>query len=746
MSGYFAVDIRDQDDSNPITDYRFLFKSLGPQGPAELADALTEGLRRVLFPDALVLVCMPGEKESVLQVIANDAGVQQALARASTKVCVAVCEVQSSGVIGAPTFVRNPREHLHLIGSERQSCIFDEGLRALFGVKNVLVEAPAGFTFVKPSQERSTFFLRAEEALFETERVNFLAFTMLRRIAEREKNCQSAIEVIFIDTMAIASLAYVLRQLYAESFGQKTPRVVSFHSYAGIEDIPRPQIGTSLCLISASSSMNMQRKWLEVTRCHPSEVITLLTLKSAKDSSLAMHAFDTAGSAVSNSKPSGLRDLRIVGERFSPEDTPLKQVLLTVLAHKNERWSLRGPEYSREKLFHSMKSVNPSTKVRPIFVDGLRLLEHPYFKDFVAKELKQKVPISVRAVIYQDDEASKLLAERCAEFIKKILHKSKPLPVINSKSIVEESGLIESDNALLIVAAVIGRGAQLLSISRDLRGIHFGARHYLVGFQIADSISDQIQLTANLKFSSKKSSINVSILESMAVGQNVGDAYRDEIQILKQWGGLESFPLISQRLASLENATGDAESPFLPSTVPGQNSLVLRQDFAYWNDGYGHDCDHAAAVLLTAASMLQHARESRKFSDDNHRLSTDTFQQVVLDPENFARYNDGVIQSAILRAAHPSELDYSSHEDASRRIAELLCGVFVQHAREQGEAALEFALALHSKKLRLADTDFASLRRLCATVLADKEGTQHQFLKDLLGIGSADAWRGAPVI
>lgn len=746
MSGYFAVDISDQEDSSQITDYRFLFKSMGAVGPADLADALTEGLRRMLFPDALVLICVFGEKESVLQVIASDPGVQQALTRASTKVCVAVCEIESSGVIGALTYVRNPRENLYLVNNERQSRIFDEGLRALFGVRNVLVEAPAGFTFVKPSQERATFFLRAEEALYETERVNFLAFALLRRIAEREEKCQSRIEVIFIDTMAIASLAYVLRELYAASFGRKTPRVVSFHSYAGIDDIPRPQVGTSLCLISASSSMNMHRKWLEVTRCHSSEVITLLTLKSANDSSLAMHAFDTADCVVSKSKPSGLRDLRIVGERFSPEDTPLKQVLLTVQAHKNERWYLRGPEYSREGLFHSMKSASPSSKVRPIFVDGLRLLDHSYFKDFVANELTQKVPVSVRAVIYQDDEASKLLANRCAESIKKILGKSKPLPVINAKKIVEDSRLIAGNSAILIVAAVIGRGTQLLSISRDLRDIHFGARHYLVGFQIADSIAVHLQLKANLKFSSKKSSINVSIMESMAVGRNVGDAYSHEIQTLKQWGGLKNFPLLSQRLESLENATGNVQSPFLPSTVPGQDRLVLRQDFAYWNSGYGQDCDHAAAVLLTAASMLQHARESREFRDDNHRLASDTFQQVVLDPENFSRYNDGVIQSAILRAAHPSELDYSSQEDASRRITELLCGVFAQHAREQGEAALEFALALHSKKLRLADADLGSLRVLCSTVLSDKEGRQHQFLRDLLEIGSAGAWSDVPVI
>lgn len=82
---------------------------------------------------------------------------------------------------------------------------------------------------------------------------------------------------------------------------------------------------------------------------------------------------------------------------------------------------------------------------------------------------------------------------------------------------------------------------------------------------------------------------------------------------------------------------------------------------------------------------------------------------TVLDPENFARYNDGVIQAALLRAAHPSELDYSSHEETSRRMTDMLSGIFQLHEREQGEAALEFALALRCGRLKLSKSAMAHL-------------------------------------
>ena len=83
-----------------------------------------------------------------------------------------------------------------------------------------------------------------------------------------------------------------------------------------------------LCLISASSSMNMQRVWQERTKCLPSEVVTLLTLKSAEESELAVHALERRDLVDVVDQLTSARDLRIVGERFSPEDVPPKLFLL----------------------------------------------------------------------------------------------------------------------------------------------------------------------------------------------------------------------------------------------------------------------------------------------------------------------------------------------------------------------------------------------------------------------------------
>ncbi|WP_305333882.1 hypothetical protein [Nitrosomonas sp.] len=173
--------------------------------------------------------------------------------------------------------------------------------------------------------------------------------------------------------------------------------------------------------------------------------------------------------------------------------------------------------------------------------------------------------------------------------------------------------------------------------------------------------------------------------------------------------------------------------------MQNEENLKLRKDFAFWKAEYDLGTDHSVAVLLTAALILQHAREFNKFKDDDDRLASDTFQQVILDPENFARYNDGVIQAALLRAAHPTELDYSSHEGVSRRMTDILSGIFRMNSRQQGEAALEFAFALRTERLRLTSSDVSRLENEIRN-LPNKNGQYIKLLSDLM-INSSEAWR-----
>jgi len=111
-----------------------------------------------------------------------------------------------------------------------------------------------------------------------------------------------------------------------------------------------------------------------------------------------------------------------------------------------------------------------------------------------------------------------------------------------------------------------------------------------------------------------------------------------------------------------------------------------------------------ADVYFTISFVLQKLRASS--TSASRAIRSNWFQQTLLSPANFGRFNDGAIQASILRAALPRELNYSGHEEHSREAGRII-GRIVKNASEaRGEAAAEFLLALATKSLILRTADF----------------------------------------
>src|SRR5690606_27009862 len=92
--------------------------------------------------------------------------------------------------------------------------------------------------------------------------------------------------------------------------------------------------------------------------------------------------------------------------------------------------------------------------------------------------------------------------------------------------------------------------------------------------------------------------------------------------------------------------------------TPNGDKLALTEGFVFFGNAFKNVSEVSdATVFATVAAVLQAARDLN--SSDN-QLRPNGYESVVLDPENFLRFNDNLLQSCILRAAHPSELDYSS--------------------------------------------------------------------------------------
>lgn len=708
MKGFFTFDWVLK-SSSPVRNFHFLFKPPGTFSVENLADAIEAGLQGINPPDVVAIICETDEADSLKQAFEQQLLVQAA-DRTSTKVCLCICSFNHGGTIRLLDAITNPVAGLDGLLRGRTPEIRNAGLKELFSAKHVSVVAPPGFTFVKPSQKRSTHFLRAEEALTEVEGVQFLAFALLEKLCNRARIVGAQLDVIFVDTMGIAAVAYALREMYCALYGVPKPRVVTFHSHEGIDKIDAPLHGTSFTLISASSSMNLERDWKQKVKCDATEVVTLLTLTDAKDAKDALYALPALDGLDDRPHHKHLKDLPIVGERFAPEELLPKSVMLRKKEHRLQHVSDFCKAFGRNgALAVQARGPIPTSKVRPIYLDGRKLMGNEDFRMFAEKVISQKTSASVSAIIYQKDDASHEIAKHCAERLQKVMHRVPPLRLISDAEIESREATLEKTAGILVVAAVVGRGTRLLSISRDLRDIHTGARTYLIGAQIAETASQVAALAPNLRHSASGAEIRIERFMDIAVGEGTGESFEEEGQLLRniqgQLGG--TFAVRLDGLAG--SSDGLRNAVFMPCNDGLETAMRLRPDFAYWDDFYKESDDTNAAVLATAGALLQNARE-QKFAKEIDRLATDAFQQVILNPENFARYNDGAIQAALLRCARPSELDYSREASASQFMLDLLANIFEQHNRLQGEAACEFAFALFTRKLRLQQQHLSELK------------------------------------
>jgi hypothetical protein len=733
MKGYFAFDWTFA-DGGPARNFHLLFKPPGKLNEANLADAIEAGLQGVNPPDVVAIICETADADPIVEAFAERL-LTQAANRASTKVCICVCSFKRDGAIRLHSQLRNPVGKLEGILQNQSTAIRNAGLKKLFDARRVFVVAPPGFTFVKPSQKRSTHFLRAEEALTEVESAQFLAFALLEKLKKRALAIGARLDVIFVDTMAIASVAYALREIYCSLYELPRPRVVSFHSHDGLTEIDAPLYGTSFTLISASSSMNLEQEWKKKTRCHPDEVVTLLTLDCAEHHEDALYALETPdGIDDSRQQRYGqLKDLSIVGERFAPEDLLPKSVLLKKAKHRVESVAHFSKAFAKTgRLAVQARGSVPTAKVRPIFLDGRGLLENDEFGKFADKVLCQKTPASVKTIVYQSDAASHEIAKLCAKRLQEVMNRAEPLHLVSDVEIEAQTKTPDCLGAMLIVAAVVGRGTKLLSISRDLRDIHYGARTYLIGAQIAETATQVDALAPNLKHSATNAAINVERFMGIAIGPGISETFEAEADVFRNVQ-LEFGASFQNRIGNLRGSEGGlAGYTFIASDDDLTERLKLRADFAYWTPFYKEVDETSAGVLATVGALLQNAREG-KFDDEAHRLSTDAFQQVILHPENFTRYNDGAVQAALLRCARVGELDYSRERNSSQFMLDFLTNVLEQHGRRQGEAAGEFALALYTGRLRLDGRHLEQFRERVRPKLAGNT-FRLRLLRVLLGL------------
>lgn len=684
--------------------YAFAYKPPGPIQRGALEQLMADLCRGPFIPDAVVVLGLleePG-KELYLALQAGSAKLAQQRLQGRIPLIFATYSLRN-GLVKSdlldPHFKKNNADYTIDISVGIKQWM-ESGLRSVFEPAKVVLQAPSGYAYQKPSGARSDFFLKPDLGLTSSANVGFVALTLFNKIYAGNTKKFDELHTVFVDTMAIAPVAYALRELLGLCGYDKAFIIESFHSYGGFDAIKRPLARTSLCLISASSSMSLHEQWRAQKRVNHDEVVTLLTCKSA--GKLADEALlsidrpgpDSAGGPVQLS-------IRIKGETFLPEQELAKKVLLSDKIHRSDGDVSMFCSLAGLGVFDIYRRPPKSqAKVRALFVDGHRLLQREHFLNWLSEQLFHATKAATRSIVYQDDPPSRRLAELVKEFCEVRLALSE-LNLFSSDALPEVQ--LKPQDGVIVCAAVVGKGSQLLEISRALRDKHQGPRLYLVGYQVTETRSELGALKANLTHS-KSLPYEFARYGGAAIGTQLLESFDHEIRTYyPPSANRTGLPGLMGRRASLLGSTHPlAQLVFNPHGAGVDKTMHLRAGFAYWPGGYAAQPCHPE-VLATVAVLLQRAREDDKLPEER-RLASGSYRHVVLDPENFTRFNDGVLQAAVLRSAFPSELDYRADYAASDFMKAVILRALARSTQEAGEAVLEFLLALALRRLQLVET------------------------------------------
>lgn len=588
------------------------------------------------------------------------------------------------------------------------------GVLSIFTKRKVLIRPGPGMHFVHPKGVHSQSFLRGANALVNGAEIGFLAMTLLKHLPDDAPR-------IWVDTSSIASLALAMIALRLQTDPSFVPpHVESFSSYEGLETTKLVHAATSLFLISATASGTMAREIMRKEGIGKDRVVTLFS-GAAPAEDITVHCDVHAHPEV---RPEGGESrlkvvpaadcpwcreqssvLRFVSDQFLADEVRHVPVLIAEsdapdgLAELAER-------RVRRRFFGLTRSER--TARHRFWVDPTIVAEEEARKDELERAAARFMPLATTHVVHLEDPASEAMARRIVETAK--AH-GRGCGLVRAGDVRK---LDASAKAVVVAAACIGSGNRLQVVSRDLRDVlEDRPRAYLIGFAKQGEAGRAATLRSDLAHC-KLHKHEVVMLEAMTLPVGELDAWAKEEELLVElgehgrWGEAAAF--IERRLEEVRAGRIGADLKlFLPSPLGA--SLKLSAGFAFFVEGAEVDGVTHADVLAVIAAVLHDMRTRPRKRGEPPRLSATTSHISVLAPGVFGRYNDGVIQAALLRAALPRELNYGNRSDLSAAMLRVVQRSLECWQASQGEACPEFLTALATRRMILSDPDRAALGR-----------------------------------
>jgi len=594
-------------------------------------------------------------------------------------------------------------------------------LYSLFCEAGGLQKAPVGTHFAKTSLNHSEEFLRVSNVVESSAAVCLLAFWLLPFLWGKE------IKSVFVDTSGIYSIALMAMREGAKRGGiSDAVRISSHHSHEGLSDVPLHEVSSSLFVISASTSGGLAQNILKIGAL-PSNVVTLFSLSSKsqvgeelcnlakKNNEIGIDCIVNYSADECQFCAKRFHLIPIKGDQFSivPPNISLVEIKAVDFPSevKSEVAALLGLRafvaYRRASSGHaatlgidveSILNGECSEKNRSVLTVKRQMWEN--YK-------RRSLAVSTRHVVACSYPGSRKIADEISDQMKGSLNDNSTPSVVTPEELRNSSPA--SNTTTLVVAACVDDAKELLSVSRTLRDVQeVGSTSYLVVADMVGSQSEQARLRSNLTYGKYGAgTYNFYSLFKFSIEcyeeESSWDAEIKELQHLIDWAdGIDrDVPIdIETRITRLREATADGLIDDLFWKSLDGAALHLRSDFALISDARNDPAATQADLFAVFVILLSNLRHNPKA---NQRLAHNAYERAVLIPGNFDRFNDGVLQACMLRAARPRELAYGACDfQISEQMYEVLCHALPnQDVPEKSEALAEFMIALITSRMTL---------------------------------------------
>lgn len=606
-----------------------------------------------------------------------------------------------------------------VIDSKLKTEILNAVYNVIFKKHDTIIKASHQSYFNLPSGNFATHFIRVANVFTDSEEINILSIFLLIYF-------DNLPDIIYCDTPSIFPIVYSCILIKNAGGIIYNPKVKSYSSYTVSRD-DIENTGNSLFVISTSINGSLPAR-LNQIGVDWSKIVVLFsfdtnTIRKYKELSRLLSS-ELLGSDFYSLKPIDFKqkfadrtfEVKFEDGQFIPS-SPLISYILINKEDADSSLSEFMENYKDYDFIKCYTGRNSRNKLRDLYFDVSKLLrslneKNPnYFELKTYKLLINLLPINLVSIIFIDYEESNYIANQIKDYYEKE-HKRKVNLIFYKDLQLNEA--MNKPSSYLVCSSCISDGKKVANVSRILRSQENSQIIYFNGFLRCKDEKSFKNIKGAIQYGQYGfSTYNFITINKIFLPNEDSDtvSWESEKDFVNGLIGINSYNVDSimnastkryfeSRLNELNSSEGLTNNVFLPKK--NGKPLILNKNFAFFEFSNWEPKDiQQSKVYFTILSVIHSIRINRN-------ISQTAFERFLLSPENFNRYNDGIIQSAILRSASKNELNYQIDSSASRQMSSIILGA-IEETDNVDSAPYEFLMAICINKLTLCKVDLENI-------------------------------------